>query len=160
MEEVFKTFARYVALGVEGAAVLLIVIGAVEALVRVLTPGFSGQATLSVRKEVWVRFAMWLLLHFRWSAKMRNLAERITRFRPLQTAIYWVQFFIVIEILTFPWSLYEGYFREHKYGLLNQTFGPWMRDQLVMAIVGIVLLFFVLVIIGAWRRFRPAVSMA
>ena len=40
-------------------------------------------------------FVMWLLLHFRWSAKMRNLAERITRFRPLQTAIYWVQFIIV-----------------------------------------------------------------
>jgi len=84
-------------------------------------------------------FVMWLLLHFRWSAKMRNLAERITRFRSLQTAIYWVQFFIVVEILTYPWSLYEGYFREHKYGLLNQTFGPWMRDQLVMAMVGIVL---------------------
>ena len=26
---------------------------------------------------------MWLLLHFRWSGRMRNLAERITRFRAL-----------------------------------------------------------------------------
>jgi len=84
-------------------------------------------------------FVMWLLLHFRWSSKMRNLAERVTRFKALQTAIYWIQFFIVVEILTFPLSLYEGYFREHKYGLLNQTFGPWMRDQLVMAMVGLVL---------------------
>jgi len=84
-------------------------------------------------------FVMWLLLRFRWSAKMRNLAERITRFSALQTAIYWIQFFVVVEILTFPLSLYEGYFREHKYGLLNQTFGPWMRDQLVMAMVGIIL---------------------
>src|ERR1700730_18073820 len=39
-------------------------------------------------------FVMWLLLRFRWSARMRNLAERITRFRPLQTAIYWIQFLI------------------------------------------------------------------
>lgn len=62
MEEVFKTFARYVALGVEGAAVLLIVIGAVEALIHVLPPTFTRQATLGVRKAVWVRFAMWLLL--------------------------------------------------------------------------------------------------
>jgi uncharacterized membrane protein len=62
MEEVFKTFARNVALGVEGAAVLLIVIGAIEALIRVLTPGFTRLASLGVRKEVWVRFAMWLLL--------------------------------------------------------------------------------------------------
>jgi uncharacterized membrane protein len=62
MEELFKTFARYVALFVEGAAALLIVIGAVEALIRVLPPTFTRQASLSVRKEVWVRFAMWLLL--------------------------------------------------------------------------------------------------
>ena len=82
---------------------------------------------------------MWLLLHFRWSARMRNLAERITRFRPLQTALYWIQFFIVASVLTFPLTVYEGYFREHKYGLLNQTFGPWMRDQVVMLAVGLVL---------------------
>ena len=74
---------------------------------------------------------MWLMLHFRWSAGMRNLAERITRFRPLQTAIYWIQFILVASVLTFPMTVYEGYFREHKYDLLNQTFGPWMRDQLV-----------------------------
>jgi STE24 endopeptidase len=84
-------------------------------------------------------FVMWLLLHFRWSARMRNLAERITRFRPLQTALYWIQFMIVASVLTFPLSVYEGYFREHKYGLLNQTFGPWMRDQAVGLAVGLVL---------------------
>ena len=39
--------------------------------------------------------SMWLLLRFRWSARMRNLAERITRFRALQTALYWIQFMIV-----------------------------------------------------------------
>jgi STE24 endopeptidase len=84
-------------------------------------------------------FVMWLLLRFRWSARMRNLAERITRFRPLQTAIYWIQFLIAMSVLTFPMTIYEGYFREHKYGLLNQTFGPWMRDQLVGLAVGLAL---------------------
>jgi STE24 endopeptidase len=82
---------------------------------------------------------MWLLLRFRWSMRMRGLAERITRFRPLQTALYWVQFIIVVSVLTFPLTVYEGYFREHKYGLLNQTFGPWMRDQAVMLAIGVVL---------------------
>lgn len=82
---------------------------------------------------------MWLLLQFRWSARMRNLAERVVRFRPLQTALYWVQFILVVSVLTFPLTVYEGYFREHKYGLLNQTFGPWMRDQLVGLAVSVVL---------------------
>lgn len=82
---------------------------------------------------------MWLLLHLRWSGRMRNLAERLTRVRPLQTAIYWIQFIVIISVATFPLGIYEGYFREHKYGLLNQTFGPWMRDQVVMLAVGVVL---------------------
>ena len=84
-------------------------------------------------------FIMWLLLRFRWSARMRDLAERLTRFRPLQTALYWIQFILVVSILMFPLGLYEGYFREHQYGLLNQTFGPWMRDQAVMLAVNVVL---------------------
>src|SRR3984885_10839436 len=84
-------------------------------------------------------FIMGLLLRFRWSARMRNWAERITRFRPLQTALYWIQFVVVASLLNFPLTVYEGYFREHKYGLLNQTFGPWMRDQLVGLAVGFAL---------------------
>jgi len=82
---------------------------------------------------------MWLFLRFRWSAKMRNLAERITRFRPLQTALYWIPFIVVVSVITFPWTIYEGYFREHKYDLLNQTFGPWLRDQLVGLAAGVIL---------------------
>ena len=120
---------------------------AVEAYLAKMPPARRAQSDAYFEGGYWLilwdflvsAFVMWLLLQFRWSAKMRNLAERITRFRPVQSAIYWVQFFLVVEILTFPLSLYEGYFREHKYGLLNQTFGPWMRDQLVMVAVGIVL---------------------
>ena len=82
---------------------------------------------------------MWLLLRFRWSMRIRDLAERITRFRPLQTALYWVQFILVVSVLTFPLTVYEGYFREHKYGLLNQTFGPWLREQAVMLVVSMLL---------------------
>ncbi len=84
-------------------------------------------------------FVMWLLLHFRWSARMRNLTERFTRSRVLHTALYWMQFIVLVSVVTFPLDVYEGYFREHKYGLLNQTFGPWMRDQMVMLAVSVVL---------------------
>ena len=82
---------------------------------------------------------MWLLLRFRWSARMRNLAERLTDLRPLQTALYWVQFIVTVSLVTFPLGLYEGYFREHRYGLLNQTFGSWMWDQIVMLLVSVML---------------------
>jgi STE24 endopeptidase len=71
-----------------------------------------------------------LLLNLRWSAKMRDLAERVTRFKPVHTFVYWLQYIILTSILIFPLTVYEDYFREHKYGLATQTFGPWMIDQL------------------------------
>jgi STE24 endopeptidase len=80
-----------------------------------------------------------LILNFKWSAAMRDLAERLTRFRPLQTAIYWIEYLLLISILGFPLAVYEGYFREHQYGMATQTFGPWMRDQGVNLLVDIVL---------------------
>jgi STE24 endopeptidase len=71
-----------------------------------------------------------LLLNLRWSAHMRDLAERVTRFKPVHTFVYWVQYLVLTTILIFPLTVYEDYFREHKYGLATQTFGPWMGDQM------------------------------
>ena len=71
-----------------------------------------------------------LLLNLRWSAHMRDLAERVTRFKPVHTFVYWMQYLVLTTILIFPLTVYEDYFREHKYGLATQTFGPWMGDQM------------------------------
>lgn len=99
---------------------------------------FEGGYWLQLWDFLLTVFVMWLLLRFRWSLRMRDFAERITRFRPLQTLVYWVQFILAIYVLTFPMTIYEAYFREHKYGLLNQTLGPWMRDQMLMLAVNLI----------------------
>jgi STE24 endopeptidase len=79
-----------------------------------------------------------LLLVTGLSARMRDLAERITRLKPIQTFLYWVQFLVLTWLLTFPLTVYEGFTREHKYGLATQTFGPWMGDQLKALGLGVV----------------------
>jgi Zn-dependent protease with chaperone function len=79
-----------------------------------------------------------VLLNLRWSAEFRNVAERITGVKPLQTAIYWLQYLLVTTVLFFPITVYEGYLREHKYGLATQTFGPWMGDQMKGLLIGLV----------------------
>jgi STE24 endopeptidase len=71
-----------------------------------------------------------LMLNLRWSARMRDWAERVTRFKPVQTFVYWLQYLVLASILGFPLTVYEDYLREHKYGLATQTFGPWMGDQM------------------------------
>jgi STE24 endopeptidase len=80
-----------------------------------------------------------LLLTTGLSAWMRDLAERIIRFKPLQTLVYWAQFLIGTYVVLFPLTFYEGYIREHKYGLATQTFGPWLGDELKGLTVGVVL---------------------
>lgn len=94
-----------------------------------------------------------LLLNLRWSAKMRDLAERVTRFKPVHTAVYWAQYLVLTTILIFPLTAYEGYFREHKYGLATQTFGPWLNDQFKSMLVDLVLgAILVTVLFGVVRR--------
>jgi STE24 endopeptidase len=79
-----------------------------------------------------------LLLNTRWSARMRDLAQRITRFKFLQTLVYWVEYLLATTVLGFPLEYYQNFVREHKYGLATQTFGPWMGDEgksLLLALV-------------------------
>jgi STE24 endopeptidase len=80
-----------------------------------------------------------ILLQTGWSARMRGLAERISRFRWIQYFLYWVQYLIVTTILAFPLTWYEGLYREQKYGMATQTFGPWMGDQFKALLVSLIL---------------------
>jgi STE24 endopeptidase len=108
-----------------------------------------------------------VLLQLGWSAAMRDLAERLTRFRWLQTLFYVSEYILLAAILVFPLTVYEGFFREHKYGLATQTFGPWMGDQfksllvnLVLgAIIGVLLLSVVRCFRGTWWIWGSLVSL-
>jgi uncharacterized membrane protein len=62
VEELFAGFARSIALAIEVVAVLVIAYGAAEATVR-LVWRLLGRATIvGQRKDVWLRFAVWLIL--------------------------------------------------------------------------------------------------
>ncbi|HSZ62840.1 MAG TPA: M48 family metallopeptidase [Terriglobales bacterium] len=94
-----------------------------------------------------------LLLNLRWSARMRDLTERLTRFKPAQTFLYSLQYLVLTSILAFPLTVYEDYFREHKYGLATQTFGPWMGDQLKSLGVDLILVgLLAMMLFGIVRR--------
>ncbi|MGO9095308.1 MAG: M48 family metallopeptidase [Bryobacteraceae bacterium] len=86
-----------------------------------------------------------LLLATGWSARLRDLAERITRRKPLVTWLYWAGFSIALFVLGFPLAVYEGFLRERQYGLMNQSFGGWFGDQakglgINMVLVGLLMM--------------------
>jgi uncharacterized membrane protein len=62
IEELFKSFASYVALGVELLAVAVIAVGAIEAIVGVVKQKDNPVRPFAWKKEVFIRFGSWLLL--------------------------------------------------------------------------------------------------
>jgi STE24 endopeptidase len=79
-----------------------------------------------------------LLLTTRLSARIRDVATRLTRFRPIQAGIYGIGFAIVTAMLSFPLNFYEGFVREHQYAMSNQTFGTWFSEWLNAFAIAIV----------------------
>lgn len=97
----------------------------------------------------------WLLLGTRLSARMRDFAERRTRYKWLQTIIYASQYFVLTSLITAPWAYYEGFVREHQYGLSTQEVGGWAGDQVTSLLVTIVLGSLLLAVIYAVIRRFP-----
>ena len=62
MEEIFHYFARTASLLIEAVAVVVVTFGALEAFVRLLSLASRPSATYGARKDVWRRFATWLVL--------------------------------------------------------------------------------------------------
>ncbi|HWM24312.1 MAG TPA: M48 family metallopeptidase [Chthoniobacterales bacterium] len=94
------------------------------------------------------------LLSSRLSARLRNSTERMTRFKALQVALYGIAYIILTAALTFPLTVYEGFYREHKYGLATHTFGSWALDQLKGLAFGLIAL--PLLLIALYAVFRKA----
>ncbi len=94
----------------------------------------------------------WLLLGTRLSARMRDVAERVGRRRPIAVALYGLQYLLLTTVIGFPLSLYQGFYREHQYELSTQSFGGWMRDQLVGLGVSAVLSGILLIVLYAVFR--------
>jgi len=94
-----------------------------------------------------------LLLSSRISARLRDFAERLTRYKTLQAACYTVPYLLFAFVLSFPLNVYEHFIREHQYGLATQSFPAWFREQLIG--LGITLIggtIFLIVLYAVFRR--------
>ncbi|HVR98399.1 MAG TPA: M48 family metallopeptidase [Thermoanaerobaculia bacterium] len=120
---------------------------ATEAYLARMTPEQRERSDSYFEGDYWLQLwgflyglgVAWIFLGTGLSARLRDLAERITRFRPLQVLLYAAGFIVVSALLTLPLDLYTGYFREHKYGLSNQSFPAWFREELIGLALAVVL---------------------
>jgi STE24 endopeptidase len=96
-----------------------------------------------------------LLLNARISARMRDFAERTTRFKAMQVVLYMLPYILLTSVLTFPLNVYENFFRQHQYGMANQTFGPWFGDQVKGLLISIVATCILMIALYAVFRRAP-----
>jgi len=94
-----------------------------------------------------------LLLASKWSARLRDFAERATNSKSIQVAIYAVGYVLIVAVLSFPLAFYQLFLREHQYGFATQTFGPWFVEQLLGLVVALIASSVALVVFfGVFRR--------
>ena len=95
------------------------------------------------------------LLSSRFSAQLRDFAERVTGSKTLQVAIYAIGYILVVAVLSFPLAFYHQFIREHQYGFATQTFGPWFLEQLIGLVLGLIAGIIALSILYAVFRHAP-----
>lgn len=78
----------------------------------------------------WALLIPLALLFTGFSARMRDLAQRVGRRWFLVVAVYGILFTLLTWAIDLPFAYYTSFVRPHEYGLSNQAFSKWQADQL------------------------------
>ena len=154
------------------ASMILAAAGAVpafdpEAATRAYLDSLQGAAR--ARSDAYFEGGYWLvlwsavvgivvhyaMLRFGWSAAWSAWAGRVTSRRWLQPAIYSAPYLVAGTLLALPWTIYTGFVREDRYGLMNLSFGGWAGEQSIGLAVGLVVTALAFVVLFAVIRKAP-----
>ena len=81
----------------------------------------------------------WVLLAGRRAARFRDWCQRVGR-RPLfAEAIFGAGYSLAGWILSLPLTIYQGFVREHQYGMATQGFAAWFGEQLIGLAIALVI---------------------
>jgi STE24 endopeptidase len=118
----------------------------------VAVPEASAKALSYYRSGnvLWIVGTLWglivpaALLFTGFSARMRNLAQRVGRKWLFVVVVYTMLFTLVSFVLDLPLSYYTEFVRQHAYGLSNQTLAKWVGDTLKSLMISLVMMSIVL----------------
>ncbi len=124
---------------------------AMQSSAPVAIPEPSAQASTHYRSGnlLWVASSLWalalpaLIFFSGFSARLRSLALRVNRRWYWSLVVYSALLACVWFLANLPLDFYADYIRPHDYGLSAQTFGKWLKDDvlsLVLVIVGAALI--------------------
>ena len=80
-----------------------------------------------------------LLLQTGFSKGLRDRVQGLVRSKSLTVALYAAIYTIVTTVILFPLTLWQGYFREHAYGLSTMSLGGWLNEQAIGLVTGVIM---------------------
>lgn len=87
-----------------------------------------GNVVIWLLTTIWGLLIPGIILFTGFSAGIRDLAARIGRNWFFTVVIYLVIFTVISLLIDLPVNWYTDFYREHAYGLSNQTTGKWLSD--------------------------------
>jgi STE24 endopeptidase len=81
----------------------------------------------------------WVLLSSRLLVRVRDAIEARPRLRWLKILLPATVFLVLSTALMLPLDAYQGFYREHLYGLATQAFPSWLGEQALGAAIGALL---------------------
>ena len=89
---------------------------------------FEGGYWLILAEFLVTLVANLIVLRLGWAARLSRWAR--SKAGPLLAAfLFPVPYLLLITIITAPYVLYTDFFREHAYGLSNQSFAEWAASS-------------------------------
>ena len=114
---------------------------------------FEGGYWLTLWNFLAMAAACWLLL---WSRVLTRIEAAVaaTRLRRISRLSAAMAFMLLTTLLTAPLAVFQGFYREHAYGLANQNFAAWLGDQAIS--ITLTTLIGGLFLAAIWRGVRRA----
>jgi STE24 endopeptidase len=99
---------------------------------------YRSGIVLSVVTVLWGLLIPALFLFTGFSARIRDWAKSVGKLWFFVIGVYFAIFLIINFVIDLPLSYYQGYARQHAYGLSNQTFDKWFGDEVKGLLISIV----------------------
>lgn len=96
----------------------------------------------------------WIIIRTGLLSSIRDRLERRRKRPKLVSLLVGVAYLLMSFVLTLPWSIYQGWWRETQYGLTSQPLTGWLTEALMGTAISVV--FTGLLIVGLYAIIRHA----
>ncbi|HTD03657.1 M48 family metallopeptidase [Undibacterium sp.] len=121
-------------------------VAATEAYMALISPAAKQRSDAYFEGGYWLQalafmttlVSCWAILASGVLVRLRDRLEKRGQRRWLTSLLIFAGFVALSAILSSPLDIYQGYYREHLYGLANQSFGPWFSEAMIALAVNLI----------------------